>query len=317
MGFIDWICEKFEFLSRGKRTSELEQWLEIPIAELRAVDLTYHEFQIKKNSGKSRTIQAPNESLKKVQRTILHRLLSGLKVHPAAIGFEKGKSIVDGAKRHVGQDVVLSFDIVDFFPTISEQQVLGYFRKIGWNRSSANLLTKLVTTGGRLPQGAPTSPKLSNLVNYLMDARLTGFVEQYGGDYTRYADDITVSFPLDPRELPEITSTIMSIIFSCGYEPHYGRKLKIRRQNKRQTVTGLVVNEKVSLPRERRRWLRAVKHRAKSHWGWLENPEQAQTFAMATGKIPTINRAEFEGWLAFEKMIKQSRETRAKRSEQS
>ena len=304
---FDWIWERFEFLTRGKRTSELADWLGMPIEQLRATNLSYESFEIKKRSGKARQIDSPNPQLKFVQRVILRRLLSGLKVHEAAIGFEKGKSIVDAAKHHIGQEIVLSFDIVDFFPSISADRIHRYFRRIGWNYAVAKLLTSLVTFRGCLPQGAPTSPRLSNLVNYRMDCRLKNFVAQYDGAYTRYADDITVSFPFEPWEnVHDIARTIRWIIHSCGYQPHLGNKLKIRRKNKRQTVNGLVVNQKVNLSRERRRWLRAVKHRARSHWNWTDGSNADEQSKMSSGKIPTLNKQEFLGWLAFERMIDQA-----------
>lgn len=271
---------------------------------LQATSLRYESFQIKKRSGKARKIDSPNPQLKSVQRTILRKLLDGLKVHESAVGFEKGKSIVDAAKQHVGKQIVLNFDIVDFFPSIDESTVYRYFRSIGWNNRSAKLLTSLVTYRGHLPQGAPTSPRLSNLVNYRMDCRIRNYVAQFDGVYTRYADDITISFTEEPYEdIHQIATTIRWIIQSCGYQPHLGRKLKIRRQNKRQTVNGLVVNEKVNMNRERRRWLRAVKHRAHSHWNWSCESQSQNANKTSSGKIPTINKQEFLGWLAFEQMV--------------
>ena len=181
---LDWFFNTFEFLTRGNSTRELEQWLDVPVKQLRATDLGYSTFDIKKRSGKTRKIDSPNPNLKALQRTILRKLLQGLKVHESAVGFEKGKSIVTAAKQHVDKQIVLNFDIVDFFPSISDLQIKQYFRAIGWNLASANLLTRLVTYKGRLPQGAPTSPRLSNLVNYGMDYRLKSYVAQFDGAYT-------------------------------------------------------------------------------------------------------------------------------------
>ena len=307
LGLLDWFCERFEFLTWGRKTKELSGWLEIPVEELREVNLSYSKFSIPKKSGATRTIHSPNPRLKNIQRTILRKLLAGLRSHEAAVGFEKGKSIVTGARQHVGKTLVLHFDIVDFFPNTNSQTVYQYFRKIGWSRASANLLTRIVTHQGALPQGAPTSPRLSNLVNFLMDQRLSTLAASVDGTYTRYADDITISFDDDWFDLEAFISMVFAAIYQQGYQPHFGKKMKIRRRNKRQTVNGLVVNEKVNLPRERRRWLRAVKHRAKAHWRWSEDgePDQPSVDFAAAGSIkrPTISQDEFAGWLAFEKMI--------------
>ena len=275
--------------------------------ELREVSLSYSKFSIPKKSGAARTIHSPNPQLKKIQRTILRKLLAGLRSHEAAVGFEKGKSIVTGARQHVGKMFVLHFDIVDFFPNTNSRTVYHYFRKIGWSRAAANLLTRIVTHQAALPQGAPTSPRLSNLVNFLLDARLSQLAASVDGTYTRYADDITISFDDDWFDLEAFISSVFATIYQQGYQPHFGRKMKIRRRNKRQTVNGLVVNEKVNLPRDRRRWLRAVKHRAKTHWRWSEDgqPDQQPMDFSAVGstKRPTISQDEFAGWLAFEQMI--------------
>ena len=247
----------------------------------------------------------PSQSLKKIQRRILRRLLAGLKAHTAAVGFEKGKSIVTGARQHTGKAVVLRFDIVDFFPSTSRTRVYKYFRCIGWNRRVAKLLCRLVTHENSLPQGAPTSPRLSNLVNYSMDHCIEKFVAQYDGTYTRYADDITVSFPDPDWDLDEIIDGVFRRIRWNGYRPHLGKKLNVSRRSQRQSVNGLVVNERVNLPRERRRWLRSVKHRAKANWNQDKTSPRDKPFKSQPD--PSISPAELKGWLALEKMIHDQR----------
>src|SRR5262249_33968570 len=144
----------------------------------------------------------PEARLKALQRTILHRLLRRLRAHPAAMGFERGQSIVHNAALHVGRKVVIKLDLVDFFPSTRAGRIERYFRRVGWNGEAAALLTRLCTHEGGLPQGAPTSPRLSNLVNWLLDSRIDRFVRRRKGSYTRYADDITISFPKDyPRRV--------------------------------------------------------------------------------------------------------------------
>lgn len=306
MKLFYWLANFFERFSRGRNTLQLAQWLDTTRDELFKIVPRYQEFSIPKNSGGSRKIHAPDPQLKKTQRQILRRLLAGLKSHPAAVGFEKGKSIVTGARQHTGKHVVLRFDIIDFFPSTKRTTVLKYFRRIGWNRRAAKLLTRLVTHENCLPQGAPTSPRLSNLVNFFMDYLIEDFIANYDGNYTRYADDITVSFSDPDLDLEEIIDRVFGIIRWRGYRPHLGRKLKVRRRGQRQSVNGLVVNDQVNLPREKRRWLRSVKHRAKASWNWIdpENPDKPRPTLQPS---PTLTRSEFEGWLALENMIRSQR----------
>ena len=274
--------------------------------ELFAVVPAYHEFTIPKKSGGVRVIQSPSTELKTIQRRILRRLLAGLKSHSAAVGFEQGKSIVTGARQHTGKAMVLHFDIIDFFPSTSRTRVYKYFRRIGWNRRVAKLLCRLVTYEDSLPQGAPTSPRLSNLINYLMDHCIEEFVAQFEGTYTRYADDITISFSDPDCDLDEIIDGVFQYIRWNGYRPHLGKKLKISRRSQRQSVNGLVVNETVNLPRERRRWLRSIKHRAKTHWN-SDEPNRPNEKRSSPQPEPSISQAEFRGWLALEKMIQDQR----------
>ena len=300
------LANLFEWILRGKNTRKLAAWLEMPRDELFAIVPSYHEFTIPKKSGGVRRIQTPSVELKKVQRRILRRLLAGLKSHSAAVGFEKGKSIVTGARQHTGKALVLRFDIIDFFPSTSRTRIYQYFRDIGWNRRVAKLLCRLVTHENCLPQGAPTSPRLSNLVNYLMDHCMEDFVSRYNGTYTRYADDITISFSNPDWDLEEIIDGVFRLIRWNKYRPHLGKKLKVSRRSQRQSVNGLVVNERVNLPRERRRWLRSVKHRAKATWN-QDDANHPDDQGRVSQPEPSISPAELQGWLALEKMIENQR----------
>jgi len=302
----------FEFLANlfggdsGYGVDELARRLDMEEADLRNVDVSYQEFSIPKKSGGSRTLHAPSDALKQLQRRILRRLLGKLKSHACATGFERGHSIVTNARTHVGREVVLRMDIRDFFPSTGRKRVENYFRKIGWNREASKLLTELTTWKGGLPQGAPTSPRLSNLVNYRMDARLEGLARSLNAAYSRYADDLTFSFAGDamsgasvrsPRtggivvaEKPVSASriaigSVKAILADCGYKMHKRRKLNIRRRHQQQRVTGLVVNQAVNLPRKTRRWLRAVEHR------------------LATTGQSSLTEQQLAGWRALQRMV--------------
>ena len=276
---------------RGLNIEELSRRLGVPAADLASFRPKYRESFIPKRSGNSmRRLLIPDDKTRHLQRLLLYRVLDRLNVHPAACGFEKKRSIVDNARPHAGQAVVVRLDIVDFFSVTQPSRLEAYFRRIGWNAEAAALLVKLTTHEGGLPQGAPTSPRLSNLVNYRLDVLMTKAAARRRGVYTRYADDLTFSFPKNyPKRMRAIVQKARRILKLYGYRLHVDRKLRILRRHQRQQVTGLVMNEKVQLPRRTRRWLRAVRHHA------------------ATGRPCSLNQAQIAGWDALEQMIEQQR----------
>lgn len=282
-------------LGWGSNVAELARRLDYPLPELLVFEPRYQQVSIRKRSGGSRLLQVPDRETKKLQRRILDRLLSRLRVHAAARGFERGKSIVDHAAAHVGQAVVVRMDIVDFFPTTQARRIEWYFRRIGWDRAAAGLLVKLTCWADGLPQGAPTSPRLSNLVNYYLDVQLSNKMRRRKCTYTRYADDITVSCPKDyPKRVRGIIQLVRRKLKSKGYQLHERKKLHIRRRHQQQLVTGLVVNERVQLPRRVRRWLRAVRHHQQ------------------TGRAVSLAEQQLRGWLAFAAMVEKQGRDRSK-----
>jgi retron-type reverse transcriptase len=131
------------------------------------------------------------------------------------------------------------------------------FRFLGYSREVANLLTSLVTLDGSLPQGAPTSPDLANVAAYRLDVRLSAFAERHGLVYTRYADDLT--FSGEQLRAPRVTRAIEHIVRAERFSPNDDKRRYVA-DHQRQTVTGLVVNDALNWPRERRRWLRQEVH---------------------------------------------------------
>jgi RNA-directed DNA polymerase len=259
--------------------------LDVTVPQLRAFGPRYREFDIPKRGGGSRRIAAPDRGTRDLQRRIDRRILPSSGLHEAAYGFVRGRSMVDHARRHSGKAVVLRMDLKDFFGTTTVERVRSYFRWV-WDDEAADLLTSLTTYRGSLPQGAPTSPALSNLVNMRLDARMAGFAARHGVTYSRYADDIT--FSLDSNDAWLVRTLIRftkKVAREAGYELHHRRKLHVRRRHQRQLVGGLVVNGVPRLPRERRRWLRAVEHR------------------FATGSSPTLTEEQLAGWRAYRAMV--------------
>ena len=192
-----------------------------------------------------------------LQRRLLDRLLYELQPTVWAHGFTKGKSIVSNAAQHRGRQWVVSLDIKDFFPSVRGRQVLEVLRELLPEEQECQLVADLVTRRDRLPQGAPTSPHLANLAVRSMDHRLNEMARSFDWHYTRYADDMSFSGDEGPRT---ILSEARKIVLAAGFHLSE-RKTTMRGQHQRQSVTGLVVNEKLALPREKRRRLRAMLHR--------------------------------------------------------
>jgi len=286
MGLGGFLRKLFGGAGPGRGVADLAQRLEVTPEALARVEPRYREFAIPKRRGGTRRIAAPEPELKALQRRVLRRVLAGLRTHPAALGFERGRSIVDHARHHLRPVVLVRLDLRDFFPATGARRVEAYFRAIGWNREAAAMLTRLCTHAKGLPQGAPTSPRLSNLVNIRMDARLAGLARKHHAVYSRYADDLAFSFDRDDRARTRaVIRAAKRIVADFGYALHTKRKLHIRRRYEQQRVTGLVVNEKIALPRAVRRRLRAVEHH------------------LAHGRPATLTPAQFAGWQAFRAMV--------------
>ena len=207
----------------------------------------YKKFVIPKKLGGYRVIEASNDELKCRQLWIKKFILDKLRVSEFAKGFKKNCCIYDNAIVHVGQELVINIDIKDFFPSIKYKQIFRVYKYIGYNNQVSHLLTKLCTNGKNvLPQGAPTSPVLSNIILLKLDKRLSNLAISAGCQYTRYADDITFS---GKKNIKSLVPIIIRIINDEGFEINQS-KLRLQYSNQRQEVTGLIVNKKVSLAKK-------------------------------------------------------------------
>jgi hypothetical protein len=247
-------------------------------------DGPYTRFTIPKRDDSEREICAPKKQLRWVQRHILDKILAGVAVHDAAHGFVAGRSIVTNAQKHTGARLLLKFDLTDFFPTIHSYRVLGLFASLGYyagdtrfgstddSRQVAPVLARLCCytpdprswTEAVLPQGAPTSPAISNLVCRRLDARLDGLARRNQGVYTRYADDLTFSFKEPSLDLGRFRWWVDQICHQEGFFINH-RKFRVIRASQRQVVTGIVVNDTLRVPREERRRFRAILHNCRLH----------------------------------------------------
>jgi RNA-directed DNA polymerase len=213
----------------------------------------YRSFRLRKRRGGSRLIEAPHHELKMVQQWLQRDLTRKLPVHDSAHGFRRERSIVSNAELHVGSPLLAKYDIKDFFGSVREADVFRTYRRVGYTRHVAHVLTRLTTLRGVLPQGAPTSPDLANVAAYRLDARLSGLAGRRNIMYTRYADDLTFSGAAVADQ--KFRRAVEHIMRDCGFSPNE-RKTVILSQSAQQRVTGVVVNEHAGWPRVTRRWLR-------------------------------------------------------------
>jgi RNA-directed DNA polymerase len=263
----------------------------------------YRRFEIPKKTGGTRKISAPMPRLKAAQHWVLEHILSKVPLHEAAHGFRPGRSIVTNAAPHVGTGVVVNMDFKDFFPTITYRRVLGVLRGLGFSHAIATILTLLCTEpritaveldGQRLyvargerflPQGAPTSPVLTNILCRRLDRRLTGLSEKLSMTYTRYADDLTFS-GADRMAVGTLLGMVEKIVTDEGLVLHPD-KTRVMRRGRRHEVTGVVVNEKLSVDRRMVHRLRAVLHQIErsgpvgKHWGGHEDDVLEAVFGYA------------------------------------
>ena len=250
----------------------------------------YTSAWLRKRAGGARLLEAPKWRLRGAQRALLDRLLARVPVHEAAHGFVRGRSIESFVAPHVGRPLVVRMDLEDFFGSIHGGRVRGVFRQLGCSDEVATTLSFLTTTatparilrsrphdpreplgrlhaartrlrGPHLPQGAPTSPALSNLVAFRLDLRLSGLATKIGARYTRYADDLAFSFDGDRRQGAAFEALVTRIAREEGFAiaPH---KTRWMRAHQRQLLSGLVVNVRAQVPRETYDGVRAVLHRA-------------------------------------------------------
>jgi len=228
----------------------------------------YVRFRIPKKTGGERVISAPMPRLKAAQAWVLHEILEKPALHEAAHGFVRGRSIVSNARPHVGHALLINVDLKDFFPTVGYPRVKGLFQSLGYSEEVATLLgllctepdvEELVLDGRRyyvaqgerhLPQGAPTSPAITNLLCRRLDRRLQKMADELGFVYTRYADDLTFSAKSeDIGQAAEVLRRLRGIVAHEGFVIHPD-KTRVLRRGRRQEVTGVVVNHKPGVPRD-------------------------------------------------------------------
>lgn len=220
----------------------------------------YRHFTVPKKDGTPRELVEPGPRLKAVQRAIVRNLLRNLAPHPAAVGFRRGKSIADHAWLHAGAAMIITADIKDFFPSTRQWRIAHWWERQDYTPTEAGLLTSLTSYRGHLPQGAPTSPLLSNLINTDLDAALERATRQTGGRYSRYADDLAFSWPDGTLPPSDFELTVRSQLRQAGYTLHPTKGWQIWRRRDEPELTGLVLTRRgtVELPAALRQQIRAL-----------------------------------------------------------
>lgn len=298
----------------------LAEALGLSVAELRwmayhrdlAERIHYRRFTIPKKSGGERAIWAPLPRLKAAQRWILREIVERLPVHGAAHGFLPGRSIFTNAHAHTDARIVVGMDLKDFFPSITWRRVKGVFRNAGYREQVSTLLALVCTEAPReviehdgqtffaalgprcLPQGAPTSPALTNTLCLRLDRRLAGLARQQGWRYTRYADDLTFSLPMDGKSPAKARiGTLVGAVRRIAEDEGFAlnpEKTRVLRRGDQQKVTGLVVNGDgpPRVPRTLRRQLRAAIHNLERGRPLPED----ETFARLCGYAAFVHLAD-------------------------
>ena len=244
----------------------------------------YRKYRIIKSDGGFREIRQPRRDLKGVQAWILRNILDKLTPSAYATAYTKGKSIKDNLDPHVNNRYFICLDMEDFFPSISIRRVKRIFSLIGYSDGASSVLAKLCTCKNNLPQGAVTSPALSNLIASKLDRRISGYSSKRNITYTRYADDITLSSN-NPIILRQSLLRILKIIKSEHFKPNMG-KLRVLGPRRRCSITGLVKDSseaRFGIGKRKKRQIRAIMHHLvfksdndnrykdeESIYGWLE-----------------------------------------------
>lgn len=268
---------------------------------IKKIDNCYNTLEIHKKNGDTRTICVPNKNLKKVQKKLYNKLSTyydEIKTQnnftsKISHGFEKNRSIVTNAEVHKNKRYVVNLDLLVFFPSINFGRVRSYFIKNNYfeiNDDIATILAQLTCYKGTLPQGASTSPLIANMICNIMDIRILKIAKKYRLDYTRYADDLTFSTnnKYFLNDYDKFLEDIKNIIHRSGFELN-SKKTRLLFSNSRQEVTGLVVNKKISVPKEYYKNTRAMAHSLYKN-GYFLIDDEVGTIEQLEGRFSFINQ---------------------------
>lgn len=228
----------------------------------------YRDFEITKKNGTRRLISEPLPSLKEIQIWILKNILYKAPISPFAKAYRPNVTLLENLRFHKNQPKVFTLDLEHYFPSITIEAVEKEFHQLGYSKMVSRLLSKLCTRDKTLPQGAPTSPYLSNLIFKDADAAIAAYCKEQKIRYTRYADDMSFSGDFDENKLLlKVTEIVGKLNLQINKN-----KTKLMTSNMRQAVTGIVVNEKPQVVFHKRNELRQAMYYIKK-FGFEEHRE--------------------------------------------
>lgn len=252
----------------------LAEILQSPIRQVQQIPddprLSYRSFTIRKRNRKPRRIDEPSGALKQLQRRLLHNYLGSMPVSSAATAFRPGMSIATHARRHLRQAIVLTVDLADFFPSTSSRRIRDWFRQQGWHGQALGVVMRLTSYRGSLPQGAPTSPALSNLVNGQLDRDLTEMTTLTRGHYSRYCDDLAFSWSTD-REPTAWRNQVEERLRRDGYTINEEKGWKLQSASENPELTGIAIHgSRIAPSKENVKKIRRLRWKPKSGSSWQQ-----------------------------------------------
>jgi len=237
-------CNDFLFSLNLFNCSDKNKYIKTLYSLSNNIEKNYKIYKIKKNNGGYRTIYEPNSLLMKIQKSILNNILNNKSISLYAKAYHKGIPLRDNASAHVNKDLILKLDIKNFFESISFVDIYNSCFSIEYfPKSVGMLLTYLCTYNDHLTQGSPTSSYISNLVMKDFDEELGYYCEMNNISYTRYSDDMTFSGDFNPSE---VIVKVRKMLYKLGLELN-DSKIHVIHKSSCQSVTGIVVNEKVQV----------------------------------------------------------------------
>ena len=289
-------------------------------------DNLYTTFTIPKKKGGERVIHAPKKELKSLQKKLadilwecyLESLESkskdkNFKIPVLSHAFEKGKSIITNSQMHRNKKYILNIDLKDFFDSFNFGRVRGFFikdRDFAVSPEIATVIAQIACYQGKLPQGAPSSPIITNLITRILDYRIVKIAKKYRFTYSRYADDMTFSTNRElnsnklraSKELENFLTELEKVIVSSGFEIN-PKKTRLSNNMQRQEVTGLVVNKKINVKREYIKNTRAMAFKLYKD-GVFEIDKKPGTLNQLTGRFAFIFQIEqYNSYLLYKKSL--------------
>ena len=302
--------KKMEELKELRTRDELADYIGVPRSKLtyilyvKKTENLYTSFDIPKKNGGVRHIHAPRKELKQIQKNLAEVLYRYEKELANVYGtnlnishaFERKKSIITNAKIHRNKRFVINIDLENFFDSFHFGRVRGYFMKnknYQFSKEIATIIAQITCYEGKLPQGAPSSPVITNMICNIFDMRLLRLAKKYKIDYTRYADDLSFStndkkfLNLEQQFFDELHCEVKRAGFSINE-----KKTRVQYRDSHQEVTGIVVNKKLNVDREYCKATRAMAHQLYKTGEYTIDGDEKGTMAQLEGRFSFINQLD-------------------------